>query len=433
MGTRNWHRRRRSHEENGFCPRLSGVSAGILAAMLALSVCAAAEGAEAKDLDAAVTATRRVCRAMVLNNPMPMQNMFGEGPIFDRLLVEVRKEMPVRRKKDESFPPDPGARILEAWRQHACVWAERFAGGRYVIGATEKRDGEVVVLARMEGKRAMEYWRFHYRVAEGEPRLANLELPLLGMDVGTSVIGRTVLDDAQAEEGEPPTQEKGAKPHPLTYLLALGGLCIILLTVLRKGRSGDEAQRMSRRSLLFMGAGLILVVFVFLLHTALLKRAGRTSRSPARQLATSRRFLFGLFAEGELKDAERVARAILKRNPQDLFTRVLLVRTLIGLSKPDDARPFLNEMLENKQALVFAHDRLANMALGAGNYAEAIHHLEAVLADLGEDDFALTAIADVHLRAGNNTQAKRLLDRALELNGSNHEALRLRDKCVVPE
>jgi tetratricopeptide (TPR) repeat protein len=134
---------------------------------------------------------------------------------------------------------------------------------------------------------------------------------------------------------------------------------------------------------------------------------------------------------GSHVEAEKAAREALKESPDDMVFRLALSGALVSIKKYEDAKALYNDMLARGQAVLFAHNQLATLAVEQQNYDEAIAHLRIVQEGLGEDDCILAQIANAQRLAGKTAEAKTTLDRALQISPFSLHALEQRARLRI--
>ena len=130
-------------------------------------------------------------------------------------------------------------------------------------------------------------------------------------------------------------------------------------------------------------------------------------------------------------EAEKAARKALKESPDDMLFRLTLARALVSMKKYDDAKELYRDMLARGQAVLFAHDQLATLAVEEQHYDEAIAQFQIVLDGLGEDDWILTQIAHAQMLAGKTAEAKATLERAFKISPFSRYALEQRARLRI--
>ncbi len=121
---------------------------------------------------------------------------------------------------------------------------------------------------------------------------------------------------------------------------------------------------------------------------------------------------------GQLTAAERAMRAYLKTEPQDPTAHYGLGRVFQLQQKSDQARAEFIESLRLQPEQTESHYQLADMALKAGNFAEAIAEANKVIARNPGHGGALTDLGVAYFREKNYPQAIDALEQATSVDNS---------------
>jgi tetratricopeptide (TPR) repeat protein len=132
-------------------------------------------------------------------------------------------------------------------------------------------------------------------------------------------------------------------------------------------------------------------------------------------------------------EAEKAARKALKESPEDMVFRLTLARALDAMQKYEDEKDLCRDMLARGQAILFAHNQLARMAVEGQRYDEAIAQLQVVLDGLPQDDWLLARLANVQMLAGKTAEAKATLERAFKISPFSRHALEQRARLRIRE
>jgi YaiO family outer membrane protein len=137
------------------------------------------------------------------------------------------------------------------------------------------------------------------------------------------------------------------------------------------------------------------------------------------QLARSAAF------SGEREKAREICLKILKDKPNYYDASVLFARTLAWDKDYDSARVVLNQVLQQRFGYRDAIDALADIELWTGNPEEAIRLCNIGLSFNENDKGLLLKKARAQSRLGDNESAKITLDKILDLDPENEEALKI--------
>ena len=128
---------------------------------------------------------------------------------------------------------------------------------------------------------------------------------------------------------------------------------------------------------------------------------------------------------GEREKARDICLEILKSKPNYYDASVLFARTLAWDRDYDSARVVLNHVLQQRFGYRDAIDALADIEMWTGNPEEAIRLCNIGLSFNENDKGLLLKKARAQARLGDNESAKITLDKILELDPENEEALKI--------
>jgi tetratricopeptide (TPR) repeat protein len=132
-------------------------------------------------------------------------------------------------------------------------------------------------------------------------------------------------------------------------------------------------------------------------------------------------------------EAEKAARAALAESPGDMVFRLTLARAMDAMKQYPEEKEVCRGLLSRGQAVLFAHNQLATMAVEEGRYDEAVAQLQIVLEALPQDDWLLARLANAQMLAGKTAEAKATLERALKISPFSRHALEQRARLRIRE
>ena len=350
--------------------------------------------------------------ALTRGDTAPLAAMLHSGTLLDSLIADyVARGWITSAERGEVY-----ARLDENVAQSLSAWSRVFAGAELHVGEPTEASGELRVTARLETGRMRQFFRFVFKRDEGEWRLAEIELPMLGQTL-SDLLSRPLEPRLLARARPRTSGALRGVAWTLGVLGLVGGLVLALLAA-RRGRRLRPGLAVIAASLLFGAVGFLL-----------------PSRSEGVGDAALREDRLGQIASvaagGAATQGEEMAREFLVRWPGEPTARMLLGAALFRQEKWEDADAVYAELLAEGHYPELAHNQRAVIAERQGDYASATEHLRAVVEALGLDDALLVELGNSQLLAGELPSASATFTQALDVNPGSLLARELRARTAM--
>ena len=386
-------------------------SLGLCAALATTFVIALAEDTPAARVEAWLS-------ALVAGDPAPLRDALFAGLLPERVAVRYHPSLRIRDTDPEGFRQGFADGLDAALGE----WARAYRGSAYAVLSTDVVSAtETAVVARIQTERERQYLRFIFQEQDGQPRLADIRLPLLGTDLESMMV--------DAVTNRPGPKARKALVDLLVWVgRALFTACVVVGLFLL-ARSLRPAQRDPRRA-----AGALVSVLVGMAGWASLGSA-LPRVSPQEQDIWLRRERIALttayLSRGDYTEAERLAREFLSRWPEHPRGTLLLAQALYWQKRYDAAEPLYHSLLGRGLYRELAHQQLARIAEARNDPAAAAVHLAAVVGGLGPDPALLVEWANDQLLARDVAAASATLTRAIAQEPGNRLAHEARARAAL--